>query len=346
MINIKFTPIPTSLIYTCDGNCLKLVSLLINKESYWKSKGKLDNGFFFMTIEDISKSIHLSQKTINQSIEGLYRKEIIEVISEGTKGKRYTNRFRINWNKINDLDKLTIEELCHLSNQINSSKRKDKLNYRNKVNAPAESVPEISGNTESSGNAISGNGQNALLYTSVPEIELRQNIGQIVGQKVGQNALLLNNSKNNKNSNNIIDNRKNINIEEKEKNNNISPFSPNIIISKEKEITDELEENESEIIESNDSEIIDSNKQDNSDNNKNNNLINNQISMDKKDKNSFEVISTNVMKLCNKLKQINDLDELVAKAQMLCEWLDNKRIYLSEYELIQLLQIIIQVYQK
>lgn len=41
----NFVPIPTNLIYMLDYDCLKVLAILIQKESYWDNKGKLKDGW-------------------------------------------------------------------------------------------------------------------------------------------------------------------------------------------------------------------------------------------------------------------------------------------------------------
>ena len=45
-IPYQFTPTPTNLMFFVDSDCLKMMNLLIQEESYWKSKGKLVDGYF------------------------------------------------------------------------------------------------------------------------------------------------------------------------------------------------------------------------------------------------------------------------------------------------------------
>ena len=49
----NFVPIPTNLIYMLDCDCLKVLAILIQKESYWDNKGKLKDGWFVKSISEL-----------------------------------------------------------------------------------------------------------------------------------------------------------------------------------------------------------------------------------------------------------------------------------------------------
>lgn len=123
--------VPANFAYIMDSDCLQLMIIFINTENYWNSKGKLDNGYFFMSHDDISKATKVSDRKIPNVIEGLYRGGVIDVISNGfEKGKRQTNRFRINWDKVEELSKISISDIITFGDvRIEKCKFGDKLTY-------------------------------------------------------------------------------------------------------------------------------------------------------------------------------------------------------------------------
>lgn len=126
----KFTKVPTCLIYCLDRNCLQIFTLLVNRWYYWESNDKLiDNQFFAITNEDLRQITHLSNRTIIEVISTLYNNNIIEVKSEGQQGKRVPNYYAINWNQIEELDKLELSELKN--KQIKKIARGMSCSYRN-----------------------------------------------------------------------------------------------------------------------------------------------------------------------------------------------------------------------
>ena len=146
----KFTKVPTCLIYCLDRNCLQLFTLLVNRWYYWESKDKLiDNKFFAITNEDIHQITHLSNRTIIEVISTLYNNNIIEVKSEGQQGKRVPNYYAINWNQIEELDKLELSDLKN--KQIKKIARGMSCSYRNDsiiISSKENTTIESNNNTE------------------------------------------------------------------------------------------------------------------------------------------------------------------------------------------------------
>lgn len=133
-INYQFTAIPTNFIYILDNCCYKLFSLLIQEESYWKSINRLDsNGYFFQTVEEQMNVLNINRNEVNMTIESLYINNIIDVISEGCRGQRKTNRFKINWNKVIELSNINITEVIKTGIKIEKCPRGTKCTY-SKVN--------------------------------------------------------------------------------------------------------------------------------------------------------------------------------------------------------------------
>ena len=149
----KFTKVPTCLIYCLDRNCLQIFTLLLNRWYYWESKDKLiDNKFFAITNEDINQITHLSHRTIIEVISTLYNNNIIEVKSEGKQGKRVPNYYSINWNQIEELDKLELSDLKNkqikkIARGMSCSYRNDSIIISSKENTTIEPTNNI-GSTE------------------------------------------------------------------------------------------------------------------------------------------------------------------------------------------------------
>ena len=95
-IDDKFTPCPTNLIYLLDNDCLKLFLILSQKETYYKNKGKLENGYFQFAMDDISKYLQLKNKNdIRCVIEALYSNKLIDVICTKVKGRHIPNQLSL-----------------------------------------------------------------------------------------------------------------------------------------------------------------------------------------------------------------------------------------------------------
>lgn len=115
-IEYQFIAAPLTLFYVCDVYTYSLLLALIQKETYWKSKGKLsDDGYFFMSIEEIGDVIYLDNRNdIRCTIEPLYINGIIDVrctgVGRGAKN-RVANEFKINYGKIKEYDEMSVFDL-------------------------------------------------------------------------------------------------------------------------------------------------------------------------------------------------------------------------------------------
>lgn len=130
-INYQFTAIPVNFIYLFDNYTYKLLATLMQKESFWKNQNKLDDdGFFFIRMDDINFAMNSNKNEINLTIEALHRCGVITVKSNGwVKGQRKTNKYKLNWNKIDELSKLSFQEIFDNGLQITKCKRGEKCTY-------------------------------------------------------------------------------------------------------------------------------------------------------------------------------------------------------------------------
>ena len=133
VINYQFVAVPSKLVYICDPYTLTLLTYLIDRESYWKAKNRLTNDYFFVSIEEIGKIICLNdRKDIRCTIEGLFRAKLIDVKCEGLgKGNnnKIANSFKINWEKVNELDRIPFDEITTFNISISKVGRKEILTY-------------------------------------------------------------------------------------------------------------------------------------------------------------------------------------------------------------------------
>ena len=133
-IEYQFIPAPLNLFYVCDVYTYSLLLALIQKESYWKLKDKLSSdGYFFMSIEEISDIIYLFDRgDIRCTIEALYINGIIDVkcngIGRGSKNK-IANEFKINYDKIKEFDEMSIFDIKEFNVRIEKLKRGTKVTY-------------------------------------------------------------------------------------------------------------------------------------------------------------------------------------------------------------------------
>ena len=132
-IDDKFTPCPTILIYLLDSDCLKLFMILSQKETYYRNKGKLENGYFQTTIDDISKYLKLKNKNdVRCAIEALYSNKLIDVICTKIKGRNIPNQYKINRDKVNEYNKLSLYDIIEFEQYISKLERGSKTTYDKK----------------------------------------------------------------------------------------------------------------------------------------------------------------------------------------------------------------------
>lgn len=109
-IDYQFVPGPISLMWALDNDCWKAICILIDKENYWKSRSKVFNGYFTLSVEELAEHLRMSnKKDARLTLEALYRADIIDIKAES--GKRQGAKIKINWDKITNEDIDWVEKL-------------------------------------------------------------------------------------------------------------------------------------------------------------------------------------------------------------------------------------------
>lgn len=166
-IEYQFIAAPLTLFYVCDVYTYSLLLALIQKETYWKSKGKLsDDGYFFMSIEEIGDVIYLDNRNdIRCTIEPLYINGIIDVrctgVGRGAKN-RVANEFKINYSKIKEYDEMSVFDIKEFNIRIEKLKRGTKVSYdKQELEEASKKV-----NTESTQDSIQHSVQDSVQIVS------------------------------------------------------------------------------------------------------------------------------------------------------------------------------------
>lgn len=125
----SFTCIPTHLIYLLDNDCLKLMSILIQQESYQINSNIIKEGEYFkLSIINISIDLGFKNRIDTHCvIQALVNSLLIDVKTESQKFE--IARFKINWENIEKIQKLKLCEMRLIENRICKLSRKDDLNY-------------------------------------------------------------------------------------------------------------------------------------------------------------------------------------------------------------------------
>ena len=141
-IPYQFTANPLNLMYIMDSDCLKLLNLLIQEESYWRSQGRLDNGYFFKSINDLKEDMFMSNdKDVRLTIEALFINGLIDVIPQGNVHK--ASKFKLNMEKIMDYDSMTITDVKKFAQRICKLPRKATCTYMNRNDLTTKQTAKV-----------------------------------------------------------------------------------------------------------------------------------------------------------------------------------------------------------
>ena len=131
----KFIAVPSNFVYMLDGDCLKLFTIFVQKESYWSAKGKLIDGCWFTkSIREIANEVRLSNtKDVGCAIQALVDNGIIKV--KAYDSKAMTAMFMICWQKVNELNSMPLYDVVEFKiGMISKLPRNAKITY-NKATA-------------------------------------------------------------------------------------------------------------------------------------------------------------------------------------------------------------------
>ena len=126
-LDYQFTAVPTQLMILLDVNCRSMLFTLCQLSSYYAD----ENGRFFRTNADLSEESRLSQKLVIATIDTLYSHGIINVWSVGKSNGKHSNYFRLNVDRFNYFERLSMDELKNPEFQI------EMVNYREKGYTPS-----------------------------------------------------------------------------------------------------------------------------------------------------------------------------------------------------------------
>ena len=180
-INYQFTAIPTIFIYLMDNDCFKLFSILLQKESYWNNKSKLNDGYFIKSISELSDELGLSnRKDVHTIIEALYIRNIIDVVVEPRKYK--TAKFKLNWEIINSYLDKSIYDVLEFEEKITKLNRNSVITYTSNVtNNVTSNVTNYDTNIDTKCNTTINNINNIDKIENIDNID--NNIINIIEEK-------------------------------------------------------------------------------------------------------------------------------------------------------------------
>lgn len=131
VIPYQFTASPLNLMYSLDSDCFKMMNLLIQEDSYWNSKGKLVDNYFFKSVNDLKEDMFMSNdQDVRLTLEALYVNGLIDIINQGEQHK--ASKFRINLERISEIDKMSILDVKKFLPRIFKLKRGSICSYMKK----------------------------------------------------------------------------------------------------------------------------------------------------------------------------------------------------------------------
>ena len=146
----QFTASPLNLLFVLDSDCLKMLNILIQEESFWRSKKQLVDGYFFKSLNDLKEDMFMgNDQDVRLTLEALYINGLIDIINQGEQMK--ASRFKINFEKIVEIDKISILEVKKFFPKIYRLKRGSKCSYvdRKDVSSIEQGVSKLSTNCTS-----------------------------------------------------------------------------------------------------------------------------------------------------------------------------------------------------
>lgn len=141
-IPYQFTANPLNLMYIVDSDCLKMLNLLMQEESYWDSQRQLIDGYFFKSINELKDDMFMSNdQDVRLTIEALYTSGLIDVINQGEKHK--ASKFKINMKKIKEIDSKSIIEVKKFYQKICKFKRGHICSYMERKDCTNDQNKEV-----------------------------------------------------------------------------------------------------------------------------------------------------------------------------------------------------------
>ena len=93
-LNYLFIAAPINIVYTMEGDLLKLLLILIREQTEWLNRGDCEDGQFEYSLEQLERDMNVSRNTVKLMIDSLFDAELIHVVVP-QKGKPIFNLLRI-----------------------------------------------------------------------------------------------------------------------------------------------------------------------------------------------------------------------------------------------------------
>ena len=120
-ISYQFTAVPTKLMMLLDNNCRSMLFTLIQLSSCYAN----EDGYFFRSNSDLQTESNLSKNLVIVTIDTLYTNGLVDVKCGGNKCKKIANYYKLNFDKMLEYEKYSLEETKNPDNKITTLKYKN-----------------------------------------------------------------------------------------------------------------------------------------------------------------------------------------------------------------------------
>lgn len=120
-ITYQFTAVPTNLFLLLDNNCRSMLFTLIQLSSHYAES----DGYFFRSNTDLQSESNLSKNLVIVAIDTLYNNGIIDVNCVGKSKGKIANYYKVNFDKLREYEKFSIDETKNPKNKIETLKYKN-----------------------------------------------------------------------------------------------------------------------------------------------------------------------------------------------------------------------------
>lgn len=120
-ISYQFTPVPTKLMLLLNNNCRSMLFTLIQLSSFYAN----EDGYFFRSNSDLQTESNLSKNLVIVTVDTLYTNGLVDVKCGGNKCKKIANYYKINFDKMLEYEKYSLEETKNPDNKIMTLKYKN-----------------------------------------------------------------------------------------------------------------------------------------------------------------------------------------------------------------------------
>lgn len=209
-IDYQFIQVPMNLFYLMDANCSKVLTTLIQMNSFYPKK----DGYFECAYKTLELACGMSRPVIKASLAGLYLEGIIDVVSVGQGKGKNTNRYKVNVEKFKDYEKINLGIAIMTEDKpIHQAKYKGErfqvpwVEKQSEKETEKQSEKKVTTNIDNIPNIENKSNIDNLHNTK--EDNLSKDIGNTLGKRIGKKVTTNTDTTDTSNSIDIINTKEN-----------------------------------------------------------------------------------------------------------------------------------------